>query len=698
MKRIHCRSAASFVVAIAVVATTSQAHAQTVAEAACRDAIAKNLGKFVAVTLKDHATCHKKRSSGKLDLTTDCNDVFAIPANKSSDAYAKAVAAILAACPSSLTDVLAQYTRCPSPHSTLDDDGASAGIDDFTEATDCLMNLAVTLVNGASATVLGRPAAVLNAAAEKCQRAIGKTFRKHIMTIAKTRRSCQAEADQGGGGLQYSCATWDDGKIAKNLLKMESLIGDACDLPQDEVITLRSCGQTPAQLDHCVGVNVATVLGGGLVAIGYELPDTCKLGHAVVFINAGMGEQHTVTNFDVGYNGLGHDVDLLDGFEGAVDLACDGDCTNCAVTIDTIKERNNSFCRCDSDPTIHCDTISGPDADDCGGGNCTCTFGPPLALSAAQVPTCVVNKLTSELVGVADGGTGVATVTVTNTAVVHMGISQTQPCPLCVGDAAPNDGVRGGVCSGGTRNGLTCDQNGNSPDFGAISYDCQPAAAENISGTGLRVMFDLTSMESPAISTGLTQNSIPVFCLQCSGDTSVGCSSDADCAALGIGTCTANTGPQAHANACVDGICTATSNTETGSCEANEVDSFCDGFVRRSGLGLLPCVTDGDCDAYSSECPGGNCGNCALYQFRSCLPDPFGAIGTHGYYGSTEASGVYGSDMVSTFCIAATQNIGVNSSVGLPGPGRLLINFDFEGRCASDDNVPFELPGGSSCP
>lgn len=689
--------AAAAVVAALFVFGVSPALAQTNDEAVCRATIAEHVSKFLATAFKDHASCHKKRSAGKLPLVTDCNQVLSIPKNKSGSVYSSASVAILAACPPGLTNVLAEFSRCPSPHSTLDDDGATSGIDDFQEATDCILNLALTVSDGASAKLLGHPTTLPTKAAAKCQADIGKVVTKQVKTIAKTRSKCQGTADQEGNGVNYSCATFDDGKIAKSLSKLQGQMIKSCLVPPDETAVLESCGQTPAQLAECVG-RISSSVGGGLIATAFELPATCNIGHVAIAIHAGNGVRRTATNFDVGYNGLGHEVDLLDGFEGAVDLSCNDDCLNCAVTIAPVKDQGKSFCRCDADPTIHCDTIGGPDADDCGGGGCTCMFGPPLALSAAATPTCVVNKLVADIEGVADAGTGVSTTTVYNTAVVHTGITQTQPCPTCNGDLVTNDGVRAGTCSGGTRPGGACDRNGNSPDFGPVSYDCQPSPGANISGTGLKVKFDLTSVDAPLRSTELLDGPRPVFCLQCSGDTAIGCSSDDDCLAAGAGTCTVNTGPQARANGCSDGICTAAAPEDAGNCEMSPPDLFCDGMPRRSGRGLLACASQGDCDALGSSCPGGNCGTCSLLQVRSCLPNPFGAKGTHGYFGSTEASGVHGADLAATLCVAPTANVGVNTSVGLPGPGRLKITFEFDGRCASNHAVRFEIPGGSNCP
>jgi hypothetical protein len=680
-----------------LVLAAGAAEAQTSAEIACRNAMAKNLGKYVTVVFRDLATCHRKRSAGRLPLSTNCNDALGIPKTRSVKAYEKASAAMRAACPDSLTSVLAQYARCPSPHSNLDDDDATDGIDSFQEATSCVLSLATTLANGAAATVLGRPATVPSARAARCQRALGRGLRKRIDTFAKVRRVCQLEADRGGGGISYACAHFDDGRLASNLNDLGEDIVAACAVPQEDLVPLGACGQTPEQLVRCAG-GISTVLGGGLVAQAYELPSTCKLGFSLLAVNAGNGAMRTSTRFQLGYSGLGLGTDLLDDFRLATNLDCNPDCVDCTMSLNPLKPSPSSYCRCDSDPTIHCDTIDGADADDCGGGHCTCMFGPPLPLSTGGVGACVINGFSSDLVGTADGGTGLATTTLSTTSKVFLGISAIRPCPVCSGDPTANDGSRGGMCQGGARDGQACDQNALSPDFGPLSYECQPSPMENVSGSGLELTYPLTSVEAPTIGANLSDNGSPVFCLQCSGNPQVACSSDAECAERGIGTCTANTASQARANACDDGICTASDPNRNGVCAANAADRFCDGLTRNDGSGLLTCLQNADCDTLDPYCPGGSCGNCSLTQPRACFPNPFGAAGSDAVVGAVPSSGVYGADMVGTLCVPASGSSTIDDSVGLPGPARLLINFDFLGRCAGDPSTSFDLPGGSNCP
>jgi hypothetical protein len=697
MKVLARRMGLAHLLTAALALTATAAAAQTPDETACRKAMAKNLGRFVSTAFRDVTSCHAKRNAGKHPLSVNCNDVFSIPKGKSVRAYEKARASMLKFCPEDLAGVLAQFVRCPSPHSTLDNDDATSGIDNFSEQTSCVLNLAATLTNGAGARILGKPTLLPTRDAAKCGKAVGKALRKRIDTIAKVRRECQYDSDKASAGLGYFCSTFDDGRIAENLTDFCEAITDACgEVALEELATLGGCGQTAAQIIQCAGT-ISTVLGGGLVAEGYEMPATCNLGFALMRVNAGLGAKRTATRFELGYNGLGQGVDLLDGFFLATNLACDSDCIDCDITLNPIKSLPQSYCRCENDPTVHCDTVDGPDADDCGGSECQCLFGPPLPLTTDGVPVCVTNEFAT-VEGTADGGTGVSTTTIREKAKVHLGISELRPCPACDDDAVSNDGLRNGTCAGGSRDGLACDQNANSPDFGPLSFDCPPLVASNISGSGLQLTFALTSVDAPQIGTDLMDGGNEVYCLQCSGDPSVGCSSDAQCDSLGLGTCSVNTGPTAKANACDDGVCTASGPLSDGTCEANDPDRYCEGLTRGDGGGLLQCNDNADCDAFAPDCPGGDCGNCTLLQKRACFPDPLGAQGSDAVPGAVPAGAVYGAELVSTLCVPATGTPSIDTSVGLPGPTRLLIDFDFLGRCGLNPTLSFELPGGSNCP
>src|SRR6185436_4736135 len=139
--------------------------------------------------------------------------------------------------------------------------------------------------------------------------------------------------------------------------------------------------------------------------------------------------------------------------------------------------------RCILDSSTPCDTINGPDVDDCGiipGQNiCQCYFGPPLAVNTAGVPACVPISIPTNYSGTADLGTGDWDNIQTVAAVIHLGEELLEPCPTCDGDITPNDGVRDGTCANGVRSGLACDANGDHPTFSAVSIDCLPLSLKN---------------------------------------------------------------------------------------------------------------------------------------------------------------------------------------------------------------------------
>lgn len=162
-----------------------------------------------------------------------------------------------------------------------------------------------------------------------------------------------------------------------------------------------------------------------------------------MLINAGHGHKRSSTRLDFGWTGFTHNVDVIDYSIGGVLLEnCNSNCDNCDFRID----KTIGTCRCSNDVTIECSTVEAADVA-CGGNNCNCFFGPPLALSAGGTRVCAVNRFAQEFTG-GTGTVGEYNVQSTTRARVHQGLSLTKPCPTCVGDPTRNDGIRGGTCSG----------------------------------------------------------------------------------------------------------------------------------------------------------------------------------------------------------------------------------------------------------
>lgn len=688
--------------AVAFVTTATTADAQmTKGDAKCRATIAKTTGKLAATIDKAIGKCHKDRLKGKVGPATDCNNsAVADTKGKISKAAQKlrdSVGGVKDKCKDKktgavFTDVLAAYPSCPSPGDTSDDGGATSGIDSFSELAECMIALATKVSELTASEILGSPDTTVitstNKAAKaaiKCHGSIAKAYGKLVATIVKERAKCQKGVDKALGPISWACGGTDPkGKILKASTKLNASIDKACIDGPTMLNALDSCGDTAAQLKDCIANTIAPKSGAGLVAMAYELPGACPTG-VTLTINSGNGDQLTDTALDVGWNGLGHGVDVIDGFDGAVNLACDGDCQNCAVTVDPTPGN----CRCSNDETVVCtQPFTAPGTDPaCGPGNeCICLLGPPLPLSASGVPVCVINKISEELVGTADAGTGESDTTVSLRSVVHATpgaapLSVVNPCPSCVS----------GTCNAGKRAGLSCSGNdATHPTFGGTSYDCPPDSANNVSGNGLAITLDLVS-GTTSLGFDVPCATFPTLtcaCQVCSGDTSLPCNSDSECAAAGAGTCSsAGAGAAPLPNGCTDGVCTDNGDG-TGSCGAGPVNNFCDGQLRANGDGYLTCSSDADCDTLDSVCDGGDCGSCVAFGNRSCYVDPIEASGQ---------AGLNGAFLVSTFCNPPTSSSSINEATGNPGAGRVQLDFDFTGLC-SDGSTVFEGPGGSNCP
>ncbi len=674
--------------ALLVVGFFGAASAQTNEEIECREGISKAVQRYSKSASKTVGKCHKSRSKGKVALSTNCNDVVIADSNgrlvRERTRLRDAVTTGDNQC-ASAPGVLASYARCPSPKQAIDDGGASDGIDDLVELADCLIGLVESGVGHAASEVYGLPVETLDSDARKCQKAVGKRFEKTMLTVMAERARCQQDRDEAGEGLGYGCGGQDaNGRIASAVTKAQTSVVAACDVNDDsatimeEINRLGACADTQETLAECAIGNVAVATGSGLVSIAYDLPADCRAGGMLRVINASFGSQITESDFSAGWAGVAHEIDLTDRFRDRLTLDCDADCANCAIALDTDTTRPDTFCRCDSDPTISCDVINGADQDDCTGlsNTCSCYFGPPAGVAASGTPACVLVKTTAPQSGSIDLGTGIWSNDVEVAAVIYLGASLAGPCPTCAGDPVPNDGVRAGTCGGGDRDGQPCDENAAQPTFGPASYDCLPNALANISGGGLPLDLTLTTSSSsllfalPCDSAGVN-----CPCRVCSGDTAIGCSSDARCAEFGAGTCTGTGGAGNEANACTDGVCNA-----DGECSAGPIDKYCDGTTYADGSGYITCLTDADCAIQGH-------GACQISERRKCYTDPITV---------SWRPGVFGAKIGAISCIGVTTSAAINLASGLPGAVRLGLDTDLQATC-DGLNRAWEPPSGSNC-
>ena len=290
-------------------------------------------------------------------------------------------------------------------------------------------------------------------------------------------------------------------------------------------------------------------------------------------------ESRTGSDLDSGFTGIAHNSDIILGasINFRTMRRCSDTQAECTKNSDCTSNSCLATCDCNSDTT--CD-ITGPTGDkrclttlakcttntDCPSGvACTNLFGPPLPLSSGGTPVCIISVFDSPLTGTANSSTGEAVTKSNLKSRVFLGISSSQPCPVC---GTPDDKPQIGqqyTCSGGTVSnnpniGKACTVNGTSPTFGGTSFDCPPALASNVSGAGLTIRFDQVTTGTvtktaklPCASLQFKSNplnaptnpgkcidnnatcSSNADCTRCTGDSTTACSSNADCS--GKGTC-----------------------------------------------------------------------------------------------------------------------------------------------------------------
>ncbi len=383
----------------------------------------------------------------------------------------------------------------------------------------------------------------------------------------------------------------------------------------------------------------------------------------------GLGEVTFTTkrgsDLDAGWSGVANNFELpnggvirgeLSGCDGQGDMSCE------------LFANVGSFCS--GDPTRSCTAD-----DQCSGaGTCTISYyGPPIAASAGGVPACVLLRFASDGVGAYNLATGEANITLTFNALAHLGVSVSQPCPICdCGEADVADCEIGdsGVCAGsGVIGSPPCTVQGNGPG-GPTSLQCPPSSSLNVSGGGLvlpTVPPGLTTGTStlpsnqPCDGAGHTGESCtcdgqpqPNACLlACDGGSNDGgaCDGDGDCPGAGAGACKP--------------LCRQIVGLPVGEaeCLAGPVDKTC------AGAPEISCTNDGGC-------PTGD-GPCAAHN-RRCFLDP---IVREGVAGTTENT------LVTAFCVAETGSSTINTVAGLPGPGSVSLPTTVDARLCGDGVV-----------
>jgi hypothetical protein len=665
----------------------------------CRGSVAKAYSKAAATAAKTIAGCHKGRNGGKVLDTVDCNDITqADTKGKFAKAALKIGDAIVKSCTGQGPTLLHPdfYLSCPAPCGT--DLGLPNPMTSLANVGSCLSCLAATYAEDVSATSLGSPMpAMLSKDDQKCHSAIAKGYQKALATAVKEQQGCQKGADKAGATTVASCTGVDPkGKVGKANDKAGAGVDKSC------------AAATLTNVDSCATDSLANVkscnaaaygpAGTELFTTGYELPSTLCPTTVRTTIRAGcstngdgpgcLSGNSTQSVLNVGWTGAAHDVDLLDMYSTTASVTCPGSeagsCGDCVINgVDASDPQYSSFLRCSNNPSVACTTPFAPDAA-CGGNTCSYFLGAPLPVSAGGTPTCTINRMATDISGTADPDAGSSELNLDLRAVVHNGLSQAQPCPICQNDTTPQDGVKSGTCSGGLNDGLPCDVQGFDLSFSTAnavnptsgtSLDCTLSAAANISGAGLVIDLPLTTgtvtlpfgdaCDSPNESEDCACG-VCVSAPEDGADGSVSCNGDSDCTSLNPNwTCGFGAGVARQPNQCVGYVCDPVmGQTDRGICNV-DVTQQCSGLVRANGKGVLNCQMDSDCEALDSICPGGDCGTCNLFDNKSCFLNPIVVTGTP----DTDNPILAG-----VFCLPPTSNSGVSSASGSPGPASVKVD------------------------
>jgi hypothetical protein len=697
--RLIACSVSTFVslVALAVFAVPSSVAQVDAPNAACRKAIGKAVAKYDKTVRSSVGACVAAVLKDKRPTSTDCFDLSPAGADdkgKIAAAAGKLTAAISGAkakC-DGVTHALSlgQHSVCPSPAS-------GSAITSFADLSTCLIDLVDAMAVQFEQRILaaedyqaimdlgggGTAAKNLIGCSKKMDKAAGKL----ATTVAKERLACIQSSDKASGpyNVPASCLSDDPtgkGKIAKARVKLDATLTKSCSLPAGDLALLGACGATPASLGACL--REAEVLPGGPIIFAPDGAGSCP-AKAVIDVHARGrdGARQSDTRLDVGWTGLGHDLDFLEGTRVELNLNCpDTSCSGCTPSLVPFDGLNPAHpCRCDVNAFVFCSTFNGPDPA-CGGGNCTCFLGPPLPNVGGGIPVCTTSLINTDVGGVVDPGTGAATLDYDMSFRTYSGLSYEAPCPTCDGDIA-NDGLTDGTCSGGDRAGLACDANGDSSAFGATSLDCPPSGA--LSPLGIRTRTQLTTGMSTLPHNTFSCELDPSLgcpCGLCTGDNSLGCKSNADCTAAGVGGPCTGVGIAGTArlpNACTNADCL------DGECELDPPEDYCSApLVDAEGK------PHRFCDPGFDDCDFVALGSvCSESRPRSCFAKDEDIT-------LTGRPGFVGSELVGTSCLGASAAPSVTAALGLAGPAAVRLDIDFTPFC-TDGTTAFDPPSGAGC-
>ncbi|MFN2378155.1 MAG: hypothetical protein ABR538_16610, partial [Candidatus Binatia bacterium] len=621
------------------------------------------------------ASCHKARGRDGSLTATDCNDLAAADLRsklpKAEARFTNAVASPTGRC-AGVSPSESLYVSCPAPC-----DSVAPSVSSFTDVAACLVCLQRSAVESLAGSILGAPASPLASDDRRCNDAIAKGSSKLFQLVAKDVTRCQALDESAGSMTVDYCtnAAFPSAAVDNGDYSARNSIVGSCGLPSYD--NLDSCADSQFGIAECAA---AETLAGAreLVSDALALPFTtttttstttsttntttttlppdpqCPDLAELVLIsrdtnipcttngdcdaprtcNTDAGICVSLSKLDSGWTGHAHNSDLDDGVVTLTRLHCPGPAPTCGeCNIDGIDPSGGS-CRCSNSTRTVCDEPFAADADDCGGAVCDCYFGVPIPLSSAGTPACVVNRYSQDLTGTANVDLGASNVSARLRTRVYLGISTTNPCPICGGTCSnspttacafdddcgggntciqdtPNDGLRQGLCINGDSNGLSCDVGGINPSFparsgaleggGGYSLDCLPSVGINISGAGLVLKISQTTG-----TTSLEAN-LPCIggecpCKTCSASPQTPCNGDFDCTG---GSCAVSANFSCNSNS-------DCGNLNLGNCSS----------INRCQLATsVTCSTNADCQNYTS---GGPCNpsTCTAIGGSGASPEP----------------------------------------------------------------------------
>lgn len=412
---------------------------------------------------------------------------------------------------------------------------------------------------------------------------------------------------------------------------------------------------TPTQTPDPGGETVTPTPGSSVIPSGGSSVTPVPEGSPCPVAVEVEGNAGTQKVLDSGWTGLAHDATVVSDGKLSFSVSnCDSPVRPCGtcdlggpIANPNADAGDINSQRCSNDPFIKCTSNAQCTAP----GTCVFFFGAPLPLSAGGISSCVLNQVSGDVSGTANVETGEFASTINLISRVAIGPTN-QPCPVCVNDPTPNDGVAGGTCAvadGGQspRAGLPCDVNGTSPisAFGSTSLDCLPPDF-------------LSALTIPlAGGSGRQTRTIDNSTAACTG-------------AIGKKCFCPGSGEPTAPNSCLDdsmqdgdqSLCVPIGNSQTeGQCPAL-ADTVCSPLET-----FRSCLTNNDCT------PGS--GDTCVAVNRPCYLDN-GVVG-----GSIVALGVAdpptngtaNPTFASIFCIPRAVQTSINRAAGLPGMGRVQL-------------------------